>query len=81
MTPDERIAELDEVVAQQHAVLAQQREQITVLLAEIQDPRGRLAKDTYTTAIILRSLRQQLGRRSLRRPARQPEITVLPSVV
>jgi transposase len=42
MTPDERIAELEGLVAQQRA-------QITALLAEIQDLRGQLAKDSHNS--------------------------------
>src|SRR5262245_42714150 len=42
MTPDERIAELEGLVAQQ-------REQITVLLAEVQELRGQLAKDSHNS--------------------------------
>jgi hypothetical protein len=40
MTPEERIAEHE-------ALVAQQREQITVLLTRIQDLEGRLAKDRH----------------------------------
>jgi transposase len=42
MTPDERIAELQ-------ALVAQQREQITVLLTRIQELEGRLAKDSHNS--------------------------------
>jgi transposase len=47
MTPDNRIAELEALVAQQHALLAQLREQVTVLLAENQALRERVAKDRH----------------------------------
>jgi transposase len=42
MTPDERIAQLE-------ALVAQQREQITVLLTRIQELEGRLAKDSHNS--------------------------------
>jgi transposase len=66
MTPDERISELESLVAQM-------REQITALLAEIQELRGQLAKDSHNshkppTSDGLqrrpRSLRQKSGRPS-----------------
>lgn len=47
MTPDDRIAELEALVAQQHALVAQLREQVTVLLAENQALRERVAKDSH----------------------------------
>jgi transposase len=42
MTPNERIAELE-------AIVAQQREQIVVLLARVQDLEARLAKDSHNS--------------------------------
>src|SRR5215813_10050487 len=49
MTPDDRIAELEGVVSQQHALIIQQREQITALLTEVQLLRGQLAKDSHNS--------------------------------
>lgn len=49
MTPDDRIAELEALVAQQHALVAQLREQVTVLLAENQALRERVAKDSHNS--------------------------------
>jgi transposase len=43
MTPDERIAELE-------AIVAQQREQIVALLARVQDLEARLAKDSHNSS-------------------------------
>jgi transposase len=49
MTPEDRIAELEAVVAQQHALVTQLREQVSVLLAENQALRERVAKDSHNS--------------------------------
>lgn len=62
MTPDERIAELE-------ALVAQQRGQITALLAEVQDLRGKLAKDSHNSHKPPTSDGLQRRPRSQRRPS------------
>src|SRR5260221_6313889 len=49
MTPDDRIVEREALVAQQHALVAQLREQVTVLLAENRALRERVAKDSHNS--------------------------------
>jgi transposase len=49
MTPDDRIAELETLVAQQQAVVVQLREQVIVLLAEHQALQERVAKDSHNS--------------------------------
>jgi transposase len=49
MTPDDRIAELEALVTQQQALVAQLREQVTVLLAENQALRERVTKDSHNS--------------------------------
>lgn len=49
MTPDARIAELEALVAQQQTMVAQLREQVSMLLAENQALRERAAKDSHNS--------------------------------
>jgi transposase len=62
MTPEERIAELE-------ALVAQQRDQITVLLTRIQELEGRLAKDSHNSHKPPTSDGLQRRPRSQRRPS------------
>jgi uncharacterized coiled-coil protein SlyX len=49
MTPEGRIVELEALVAQQHVVVAQLREQLSMLLTENHTLRERVAKDSHNS--------------------------------